>query len=105
MPRGESLYGKGKVNILDGDYFNNHGLAYSDTFYTKHILTGIWGKDALTKPNKLKSQFINEVNKYGQVGNNFDFYIDYTNGGYLKRNRTQEEVNNSVFDVNIQKSI
>ncbi len=93
------------INILDGDLFNNHGLSYSDEFYTKHVLTGIWGSDALQSPDKMQNRFLKETSKYGRKGVDFDFYIDYTEGQYLRRNRSQKEINESIFDVDIVKEI
>ena len=94
---------KDKVKLLHGDFFNNHGMSYHPSFYAKHILTGMWGKEAydhieeckkLEKYNKntneyIKQLYINGVKNYAYMENvtvdNFDFYKDYTNGEYLKR--------------------
>lgn len=96
-------YGIKNIGILEGKLFNNHGMSYDSSFYTKHILTGVWGKEAI---NHLKKQFklnnencktfndfikhiyIKDVKKYANMNNvtveTFDFYTDYTNGNYLK---------------------
>ena len=96
-------YGIKKIGILNGKLFNNHGMSYDKSFYTKHILTGVWGKEAI---NHLKKQFktnnekcktfsdfknhvyMKDVKRYANMSNvtmnTFDFYTDYTNGKYLK---------------------
>ena len=96
-------YGIEKIGILNGKLFNNHGMSYDKSFYTKHILTGVWGKEAI---NHLKKQFktnnekcktfsdfknhvyMKDVKRYANMSNvtinTFDFYTDYTNGKYLK---------------------
>lgn len=77
---------KKDIKILDYRLFNNHGLSYDVNFYTKHLLTGIWGKESLLL--KKNNDYLDEVKKFANLENvtldNFDFYKDYTNGGYLK---------------------
>lgn len=84
-------------NILSGHLFNNHGLSYDKSFYTKHIMTGLWGKeiiDNITKESKncfektAEDMFLQEIKKYAAIDiesiEEFDFYKDYTNGNYIK---------------------
>lgn len=94
-------FGKGNYHILDGDLFNNHGLAYSPEFYTKHVLTGVWGKDALC--SGLHGRFIAEMRRFGYTGSSdkFDYYTDYTDGNYLDRKRASSEVNASIYNVKL----
>jgi hypothetical protein len=83
-----NVYTKQKkdVKILNPLIYNNHGLSYDKSYRTKHLLTGIWGKEVLE--NKKTEEYIDEVKKYADMTNvtidNFDFYRDYTNGGHLK---------------------
>lgn len=72
------------VYILPGVLYNNHGLSYHPEYRTKHMLTAMWGKEAYNN----KDVYIEELNKYSDMAgvtiDTFDFYKDYTNGGYLK---------------------
>ncbi len=85
-------------NVLDGDMFNNHGLAYSDRFYSKHVLTGIWGKDALEHPDIMYNKFLVEMEKFGGERFRFDFLKDYTAGAYMWRERKREDIVKSVLE-------
>lgn len=92
-------------HILPGHLFNNHGLSFHPAFRTKHLLTGLWGKEAIDKLDKdsngnyqasLSNWYINDVKQYANLPENItvdklDFYKDYTNGGFLKQ---------SNFDIN-----
>ncbi|MFW6243243.1 MAG: glycosyltransferase [bacterium] len=96
-------YGLNKIKLLEGKLFNNHGMSYDPNFYTKHILTGMWGKEGINNLKKeyrnnnigcksfnefIKNTYINDVKKYAYMENvtfdNFDLYKDYTNGQYIK---------------------
>lgn len=74
------------VKILDPVTYNNHGLSYDHSFKTKHLLTGIWGKESIDL--KSNDDYLREVSQYVNMGgitlDTFDFYKDYTNGRYLK---------------------
>jgi hypothetical protein len=95
---------QGSYVVLNGDLFNNHGMSYHPLFFTKHVLTGIWGnegrqhlKDCFDKNSKkqrnfkdfMKQVFVEEAIKYSEDKNitkeNFSFFKDYTNGQFLKR--------------------
>jgi hypothetical protein len=95
---------QGRYIILNGDLFNNHGMSYHPLFFTKHVLTGVWGdegrdrlKDCFNKNAKnqknfkdfMKQVFVEEAIKYsGDTGitkENFSFFKDYTKGQFLKR--------------------
>lgn len=92
-------------NVLPGQIFNNHGMSYHEAFRTKHLLTGLWGKEAIDELDKqskgkyktsLKKWYIDEVSKYAYMPENitldeFSVYTDYTNGQFLKESR---------FDIN-----
>ena len=79
------------VDILPGILYNNHGLSYHPEYRTKHMLTGMWGKESYNS----KDTYIEEMNEYSDLSgvtiDTFDFYTDYTNGGYLTE---------SHFDLN-----
>lgn len=105
IPHQVALEYKGKLGILSGELYNNHGMAYHPKLITRHVLTGMWGEEAFDnlklefkqmKRGKkhsfrdfMKEVYINEVKKYAYMDNvtfeNFDFYKDYTNGEYLKK--------------------
>jgi mannosyltransferase OCH1-like enzyme len=70
--------------------YNNHGLSYNKKFKTKHLLTGIWGKDDLKAPGLLATDYKNRVKKVTSIDidvDNFSFYKDYTKGNYLKNKK------------------
>jgi len=79
------------VDILPGILYNNHGLSYHPEYRTKHMLTGMWGKESYNS----KDTYIEELNEYSDLSgvtiDTFDFYKDYTDGGYLKE---------SMFNLN-----
>jgi hypothetical protein len=86
------------VKILDALLYNNHGLAYHETFNTKHLLTGCWGKEVLN--SICFDSYLQECKKYCDMKdvtiNNFDFYHDYTNGGYLRS--VQLDIHQNMVD-------
>lgn len=87
-----------KLKALPGILYNNHGMSYHPEYRTKHLMTGMWGKEAI---DYLESQFqvlegenldtiyIKEMKRYANLSsinsiNDLDFYTDYTNGGMKK---------------------
>jgi hypothetical protein len=104
---------QGSCIILNGDLFNNHGMAYHPMFFTKHVLTGIWGeegrnhlKECFYRDSKnqkdfkdfMKQMFVEEAIKYSEnktiTASNFSFFEDYTNGQFLKRHDVWKTVSN-----------
>lgn len=83
------------VKTLPGIIFNNHGMSYHSEYRTKHMMTGMWGKESLdyliehfdTKNIKqeLGHNYIKEMQNYVALNDitvdTFDFFHDYTNGG------------------------
>lgn len=73
-----SVYRENKnlVDVLDGHVFNNLDYSYDESYITKHIHTGTWGKEDL-EFRDLKTYFATlrniPVEKY-------DFYTDYSEG-------------------------
>lgn len=84
-----------KLNALPGILYNNHGMSYHPDYRTKHLMTGMWGKEAMDHieseinsplAESLDSLYLNEMRQYVNLNNiksvsEFDFYTDYTNGG------------------------
>ena len=74
------------IDFLPGVLYNNHGLSYHTSFRTKHMLTGIWGRETLDMFDG-GDGYIEDLKQYGDITGvtleTFDFYKDYTNGGYL----------------------
>lgn len=95
-------YGYKRITPLPGELFNNHGMAYHPKIITRHLLTGIWGKEGFDHLRECKIRdknvlpmekytadvYFNDVKKYaymeGVTIDNFDFYTDYTNGQFFK---------------------
>ena len=71
------------VGTLPGELYNNNDMSYDSEFRTKHIHTGLWGKENIELMDELKTSYTNlrsiPIDK-------FDFYTDYTSGNYLKTN-------------------
>lgn len=104
---------QGSYIILNGDLFNNHGMAYHPLFFTKHVLTGIWGEEgrnhlqdcfAQNRKNQtnfkdfMKQVFVEEAIKYSAdktiTRDNFSFFKDYTGGQFLKRHDVWKTISN-----------
>jgi len=98
------------VGTFPGLTFNNHGLSYDPSFRTKHLMSGLWGSetiDELKSSNKninlqkiYNDSWVKEVNRYcnmeGVTLHNFNFYHDYTNGGYLQT--TSIDIDRNMID-------
>jgi mannosyltransferase OCH1-like enzyme len=100
------------INIFDCEKFNNRPASYDKNFYTKHIHTSIWGNEYIEYSKKnfdrllilngflymtsnlskeQINQFKNNNDKFEIIMyDNFDFYKDYTNGMYLKKDNLEE---------------
>ncbi len=84
-----------KVKALPGVLYNNHGMSYHPEYRTKHLMTGMWGKEAVdhiesqinsSLDKGLDALYISEMKQFVNLNgiesvNDFDFYYDYTNGG------------------------
>ena len=95
-------YGQDQVRLFPGQWFNNHGLSWDPEFRTKHVLTGMWGKETLDNCQQhwhheesgvgyqewLGQRWLQDANRYAKLDvpsiYQFDFYHDYTQGGYIK---------------------
>jgi mannosyltransferase OCH1-like enzyme len=97
-----------QTRTLPGVLYNNHGMSYHPEYRTKHLMTGMWGKESLEEIIKdsesvkstLAEGYMREMRKYVDLTNitveSFDFYKDYTNGGmkkYFVPNLSEECVN------------
>lgn len=84
------------VKTLPGILYNNHGMSYHPEYRTRHMLTGMWGRESLgrlaiekTSNNSVKdilgNSYIKKIQKYAAHNlpsvQDFNFYYDYTNGG------------------------
>jgi hypothetical protein len=108
----------GKIQTLPGVLYNNHGMSYHPEYRTKHMMTGMWGKEAMdyiqqmTQTENLQQQladgYIKEMQTYVQLNgitvDTFDFYHDYTNGGMkthfiidMNRSDVDNQVNQCGF--------
>lgn len=72
------------VHTLPGILFNNSDMSYHPEYRTKHVHTGLWGKESqniyLDKDKALSTLRTVPINA-------FDFYTDYTGGNYLMKNK------------------
>ena len=83
-----------KVNTLPGIYYNNNDLSYHLDYRTKHIHTGLWGKENIqisTPDEKIANIPIEQ----------YDFYTDYSNGKYLKINDFKFDKNDSYGQLTV----
>lgn len=83
------------IRALPGVLYNNHGMSYHREYRTKHLMTGMWGKESIDhietqidRPLQqgLDALYISEMRQYVNLKgietvDDFDFYYDYTNGG------------------------
>ena len=83
------------LKTLPGVLYNNHGMSYHSEYRTRHLMTGMWGKEAVdhiesqinsSLEQGLDQLYISEMKKYVNLNGitsvaDLDFYHDYTNGG------------------------
>ena len=87
---------------LPGCVYNNVDISYDPMFRTKHMHTGVWGKENICvikdyAQNYKKMRNIDLIN--------FDFYTDYSNGNYLKTNELDMDKNNINNDIEMKTNI
>jgi len=89
---------KQKVSTLSGIIYNNNDVSYHSSYKTKHVHTGIWGKESI-------SVFENIDTHKESLRNipieQFDFYTDYSNGIYLKENSIDFSKNEADENLNL----
>jgi hypothetical protein len=74
---------KENVSTLPGILYNNNDISYHPDYKTRHIHTGIWGKETIGvfEKNELHQNTLRNISI-----KDFDFYTDYSNGQFLKQN-------------------
>ena len=72
------------IGTLSGHVYNNNDMSYHPEYRTKHIHTGLWGDEDIKNIDKNKKEH-KHVKK--NLTDEFDFYVDYTNGNYLKNRK------------------
>jgi len=106
---------KNDIKTLPGVLYNNHGMSYHPNFRTRHMMTGMWGKEAINRLEEqandsnlkkyLSSIYIKEVSQFAKLNNvtveTFDFYKDYTNGCFMKDNVIDYNISNKSNDLNL----
>ena len=104
------------LKTLPGVLYNNHGMSYHSEYRTKHLMTGMWGKEAVdhieTQINNSLEQgldelYIDEMRRYVNLNDiasvaDLDFYYDYTNGGMMTHFIPDLDRNNTDSESNIQ---
>lgn len=80
-----------ELQSLPGVIYNNHGMSYHQDYLTKHLMTGMWGKESIAYledniNSSLEHHYITEMKRYADLNgvnlvSDLDFYRDYTNGG------------------------
>jgi hypothetical protein len=71
------------TGTLPGILFNNNDISYDPLYRTKHVHTGLWGKENIEIAAELETAY--ETLRRIPV-DQFDFYYDYSNGTYMKEN-------------------
>jgi hypothetical protein len=66
---------KESIGILSGWHYNNNDISYHESYYARHIHTGLWGKE------NIQLNTDNSIIRNIKVSD-FDFYHDYSNGKY-----------------------
>jgi hypothetical protein len=80
------------IDTLPGIYYNNNDISYHPEYKTKHIHTGLWGKENIkitSEHNELRNIPVDE----------YDFYTDYSNGRYLKVNVFEADKNDCYGQI------
>lgn len=72
---------KNLTSTLPGMLFNNNDMSYDPSYRTKHVHTGLWGKENIEIASEVENSYTNLRNI---PVDRFDFHTDYSNGNYLK---------------------
>lgn len=72
-----------RVLTLPGIFYNNNDISYHPEYRTKHVHTGLWGKESIEvfSENDQAKTFIRHL-----PIEDYDFYTDYSDGKYLTVN-------------------
>ena len=68
-----------KVKIFPGPLFCNLEFSYHESFYTKHMHTGTWGREYRDCVGELGPDFIK---RFGRDPSQIDFFRDYTDNQF-----------------------
>jgi mannosyltransferase OCH1-like enzyme len=108
-----------RIQALSGILYNNHGMSYHSEYRTKHLMTGMWGKEAIdfieknntntALPQTLENAYLTEMKRYANMGGvnslkDFDFYTDYTQGGMKKEftiDLDRSDIDDPSFNSNV----
>lgn len=73
-----------EVHTLPGILYNNNDMSYHPEYRTKHVHTGLWGKESwcIYETHDRAKSYLRNV-----ALDQFDFYTDYTEGQYLTTNK------------------
>ena len=82
------------INTLPGIYYNNNDMSYHHEYRTKHIHTGLWGEENIQISDAHKDLRTIPVDQY-------DFYTDYSNGKYLKVNKSNPKKNDCNGQITV----
>lgn len=94
-----TVYRKNKyeIGVFPGHLYNNNYISYHPKFRTKHIHTGLWGKENIEIKEK-RPELYNKLNDISIE--EFDFYIDYSNGNFLRTNILDVDKNSYETELN-----
>lgn len=84
------------ISTLPGILYNNNDISYHPDYRTKHVHTGLWGKESL---EIYKNDTDHQQNIRNIPIDDFDFYTDYSNGRYLTVNNldwNKNEIDESI---------
>jgi hypothetical protein len=70
---------KDDISLLDGWHFNNSDISYDPAYFTRHVHTGLWGKENIEVTANNKDVHLRNIPL-----DTFDFYFDYSFGHYKK---------------------
>ena len=105
-----------KLKTLSGVLYNNHGMSYHPEYRTRHMMTGMWGKESVdhiefqinsSLEQGLDELYISEMKRYVNLNDivsvaDINFYYDYTNGGMMKHFIPDLDRNNTDSETKIQ---
>ena len=90
-----------RISTLPGILYNNNDISYHPEYRTKHVHTGMWGKESIVvyKTDNKHQTLIRNI----PIAE-FDFYVDYTSGQYLIENKIDWDKNNrdEIISLNLK---
>lgn len=81
-----------EIFSLPGRFYNNNDASYHPSYKTKHLHTGLWGKESIDVffSNEKHQQTLRNISI-----KNYDFYTDYSQGKYLTEDYLDIDKNNA----------